>query len=298
MAVPDRDPDPRVVRCGVDDRPRSVTSALDADSGERSAKRAPADVAAPPIPMPFPLQQPVPTASALPVPPMKPRANIALGDPRAASGVLPPEVAAALAKNGAPYLDCDGLAKETDEGAFELRVSLATGGAALTIAPPPAVEVTPYLRCLVERSCQVRGAESAPAVDVILPLRITWAFPHAKPTTRHPEGGAAPFVVFEGVTDSSLNQPFFTYLRTMTRQTARTCLAGRMLLSGARARAHLKIGGTSEHPTLSSVTAEALGPSVDDQLLACMSDQIKLDGLLPLPKGFNAPELAVVVDFD
>lgn len=193
--------DPRVVRCGVDDQPRSVvselsaeeqTSAFAADARQKArmvmlppAARRPMPKPRPtngphpmPAPTPFPRPRPIPferPQPTQPAPPPDDRAEppafvempIQLESrPRGVPAVPPSgsvrEVASSLEDLRPALAECTQILDAPPvSGMFTFDVRLSQAGQALSITPAGAGQPSVYERCLLEHACRLR----TPALD-------------------------------------------------------------------------------------------------------------------------------------
>jgi hypothetical protein len=184
---------PSVVRCGVDDRPRPVGAspgaapAPDAEPLRRPARPDGLDQA-------DDVDQLRPLAHsrrvvrddrallgepiAMPDVPPRPvhKVTITAGPPRAttAAGNAVEGGAGALTEGMTGAADpvvCQELAAEGDTGPVELEVRLASTAEPLSVHVERAAP-TPFVRCLMERACQIRAAPGAASARISLPLDV------------------------------------------------------------------------------------------------------------------------------
>lgn len=187
--------DPRAVRCGVDDQPRSVVSAsspeeetfaiaMDARRKARLVMIEPGAMARRPMPkprphgpMPTPMPMPTPVPPHLPPPePMPPppppddraeppafvEAPIQLESRARGVPAVPPSgsaraVAASLDDLRPALAECTQLLDAPPSpGTFSFDVRLSQAGEALTITPAGAAQPSIYERCLLEHACRLR----------------------------------------------------------------------------------------------------------------------------------------------
>lgn len=195
--------DPRAVRCGVDDQPRSVVSELSPEEqtfplagAQQKARmvmlppgaRRPMPKPRPPMPHPGPMPTPMPrTPLPPPVPPPPPddRAEppafveqpIQLSSrPRGVPAVSPPgsvrAVASSLEDLQPALAECTQLLEAppaASEFTFDVRLSQA--GQALTITPTGPAQPSVYERCLLEHACRLRTPSLASASNVTFDVR-------------------------------------------------------------------------------------------------------------------------------
>lgn len=253
-----------------------MVSALDAEPPRDRAKR----LEAAPFPQP---QQPL-----VPVPP---RVTVALGTPRG-PGVDAATAARAFASSSPDFLACESLARPEDDGAYDLPITFASGGNPLLVRPPSASSPSPYVRCVMERACGLRGEVAAGEVTV--PVRVTWAFPRAKAKRPADAGMDPPVTFFEDVPEAARNHAFFRHLRTVARAAARTCT--QPLGEGAAARLTISLSA-ARTPTITGVAPVALGPAVLEPVLTCIAARLKAERPTLRPEGFDARTVAVIVDW-
>jgi hypothetical protein len=169
--------DPRVVRCGVDDRPANVLGlVVPRDTRPRLADRA------------FPSAKPRPqgpTTSKIELfnPEEAPRLLYILPETPTMAGapVTPPELAAALAQVNPQYEVCSSLADENmPDVQLRFELELASSGAPLRVLPVDQGPINTLGRCLMERACQYQThvALGQPR-RVTMELRLTYTPPPA-----------------------------------------------------------------------------------------------------------------------
>lgn len=193
--------DPRLVRCGVDDRPRSVVGSLlpahprlAAESraflGDRAAPDPPAGA---PMPMkPTIAREPPPQSPPIPRPPLL----VTIELPRPVPGGAMPSGVGALRPDLAA---CDDLLEAGDAGTYGLEVAIASNGAPTEVRL--STSPSKFVRCAMERACQVRAAPGE-ASRVMLPLVIRAerpiAIPHPPPPPPPPPRVPLRVVVVRG----------------------------------------------------------------------------------------------------
>lgn len=288
VAVREAPADPNVVRCGVDDRPRAILGAWDDDAGDRSHAKRQMAVAAPPA-----IAVPMPAGSAPPPPAPTPRATAKLAAPKLLGGAATPAaLASAFAASDLDLDGCEALATTDDEGAFELTVALASGGATLAVSRAAAPKPTPYVRCVMERACRLRGDEGASRGDVVVPIAVRWNFPKLRGKAPTQAGAQAPRTFFEARDDANASKHgFFRTLRVLVRQDARGC-AGQP--DGAELRVTVTLA-KGKAPRVVSAKSEALAPGIADGVAECIAERLKGRTLPDRPAGFVDSELALIV---
>ena len=180
--------DPRIVRCGIDDRPRNVVSALP----PREPGALLAEMAAPPPPAagaraPRPMPSPMPVMPRRPpplVPPITPPPDAVFDpgqpdlriDPQPLASRTGTPVPASLSSVDPHYEICTSLAQESEPlGPVTFDLELASNGAPLRVLPPAGnATPSPLVRCLMERACQLQATASPPGQKTVLdvPLRL------------------------------------------------------------------------------------------------------------------------------
>ncbi len=185
--------DPRIVRCGIDDRPRNVVSRL---GDEATLPRLKMEMPPPPPPPPPPVAgarpKPPPGGIVLvdraapqeffeppmvsPTPPLRIEA-LPLTNP--AGGPVP-----TLVSSADPHYEiCTSLAAPDEvPGSLTFGLELASSGAPLRVLPPSgSATPTPLVRCFMERACQLHA--SAPGQKTLLdvPLRVSREQPPPPP---------------------------------------------------------------------------------------------------------------------
>lgn len=186
--------DPRIVRCGVDDRPRSVVGAAETPrSPFLGAPPVVASRAPPPLFVP-------PSEGELVEAPPEPQPTITLT--RTAARALPDRPASgldALATQNPQYEVCAELVRREDAGLHEHTVEFGAAGLPLRVV----ADATPsrLARCLMERSCQLRAPGR---LDVRLGVQAARTEPPVKPPVDPPKPAADDVrVTFEGETGRS-----------------------------------------------------------------------------------------------
>jgi hypothetical protein len=178
--------DPRVVRCGIDDRPRKL--GLDSPPrGETRAKPAPPAFEPPPMPTPAasrmmprqrfqgeaPFEDP---AVPMPTPRVEQRA------PRFEGGPVDPQ--AYLARIDQRVDECGSLMTAADRGPVELTIALAGTGDPLTVRSSREGTPSPYVHCLMDRGCALRPGASAGGRTMFLALELDLVAPPPPPPPR------------------------------------------------------------------------------------------------------------------
>jgi hypothetical protein len=274
--------DPNVVRCGIDDRPRAIQGRAPAEvASEPRAK-----IAVPSAPFPAPQQPGL-------VPPPRPRVVLKVDTVRAARGsTLPAKVASALGSSATDLDGCEPLATPEDESKVELAMSLSSGGAPLRVLPPSSSKPSPYVRCLMERACQLRGGEDAPPAEVVLPLTVTWNYPRMLGKALPPNQGVVPRVFFEARPElDASTHAFPRTLRQLTRQAARTCVGQ---LTDTTVRVTLTLSKAKTPRVLAAKVVE-LAPGFPQGTEDCLYERMKISTLAERPEGFTAEEVSLVV---
>lgn len=203
VVEPARD-DPRTVRCGIDDRPKSVISSVDEETGSALlAKRASVGPTPPgwfglpqarrrpapwvrPIPQllrPRPRPRPQPPAPFLPEPPPDvddraeppepaPQLQIDPSPLREHTGArLSPDAASASQALRGELAGCAGLAEAADERSFAMLVRLGTAGETISTTPLAPGAPSRYERCLLETACRLHVPPLASPAAVELSVR-------------------------------------------------------------------------------------------------------------------------------
>ncbi|MCS6898280.1 MAG: hypothetical protein RMJ98_00720 [Myxococcales bacterium] len=166
--------DPRVIRCGIDDRPRNV---LGAELPPRPLPALLAEVAAQ---APAPLSRPVVQIDMALEPspqPAQPPLRFTIERDRAmlsGGGALPPQLAAVFESIDPQFDVCSTLApQDLSEVSLAFDVEFASNGAPLRVLPVGEGEVAPFTRCLQERACQYQTrVPLGQLIRVRVPLRI------------------------------------------------------------------------------------------------------------------------------
>lgn len=273
--------DPNVVRCGIDDRPRAILGRVPAGPAGAARAKVVAEQVAPPMPQP----------GVTPAP--RPRVVLKVEPPRASGGhSLAPKVSSALTSSIADFDGCEPFATPDDESKIDLAMSLSSGGAPLRVLPPTKAKPSVYVRCLMERACQLRGGEDAAAADLVLPVVITWNYPRLRGKAPAATEGVTPRVFFEARPDLDASPSAFTRtVRQITRQAVRTCVG---VVAEASVRITLKLS-KAKSPRVVGTTITDLSPGVPQGIEECVHERMKTLTLAERPDGFAADELALVV---
>ncbi len=294
--------DPREIRCGLDDRPKSVISSRDlppARSAPRLAflsllakPRAP--VPPPPPPPPPNPDTPNPFAPGAriqlpdidhdPIPDVEDAIPISLVVDRLPFTLIngaPPAapLAQALASVDPQYDACIPLERVGESlGPVTFDLELASNGSPLRVLPPAGnATPSPLVRCLMERTCQLLATASPPAqtLRVQVPLRLRRPEPEAPPpppstfagrldvATEAPDGGFA---------ESQLQ------LRALVGEAARSC--GPVLVrTTVRLAFSLSVGPSTtaipRNQLIASVTPSAVSGLPPASLLACLTRSLE-----------------------
>ena len=278
--------DPALVRCGIDDRPRAILGDRDDGGGDRERAKSPPPHArfAPP---------PQPPGVVPSGPPAMPRATATLAPPRLVGGQsAPPPLSAAFAASPLDLDGCEALATVEDEGSYELALSLASGGTPLVVKPPPTGKPSAYVRCVMERACQLRGDASTAPGDVLVGVHVKWNFPKRRGTAKAPEGAQPPRTVFEARDDQNASKhAFYRALRELVRQDARVC-GGQ--LDGTEARITLSLS-KARTPRITATKVEPLAPGIAPEIEACIVERLTHRALAERPAGFVDTEVALLL---
>lgn len=289
--VPEMPPeDPRVVRCGVDDRPRSVVSTADDDleapeaqRGRRAARPAPeegalfADRAAPEM---KPRMPPQGERFEPEGPPIPPRIFIVREPPRPVSGgSLSAGVAQRLASSDPKYDVCSDLFAEVDLGRHPLEVSLSSTGAPLDVRSFGAGAPSRFLRCAMERACQVRAPAGEP-VRVVLGLDVRRNAPPPPPVDPvvpvppQPIAEIPVDVVLEGARAGDSDR-LAVDLRSLFRKSAARCAAGRPMGQHQQVRFIVSLEGGPRNRRVATsrvgqIKTQSITPGVPVDLIGCV----------------------------
>ena len=172
VLVPVPNDDPRVVRCGVDDRPRNVVGARDTVSPRLSAVdrsffgdriAVPGPTAGAPMAKPTIARQPPPE----PLPNQRPPLIVTVDAPRPVPGGAMPSGLGSLRPD---LSSCEDVLESGDVGTYAVEVAMASSGA------PTEVRVgerapSKFVRCAMERACQIRAA-AGEATRIVLPIVV------------------------------------------------------------------------------------------------------------------------------
>jgi hypothetical protein len=173
--------DPRLVRCGVDDTPRSVISGVvdvrDGRLAKRMAEAIPADRAMPPPALVAPPGVPLP-------PPVRPT-RLAVGVAQEANGgpVEPAAVAAGRALTSS-LETCVPMSTEADLGDMTLHITVAASGAPLWALPASSAQPSVYGRCLLEHACGLKLPGLGTTRTISLPVQTSKDPPPPPPQPR------------------------------------------------------------------------------------------------------------------
>jgi hypothetical protein len=268
--------DARAVRCGLDDRPRSVVSArpdddeplrvFAGDSPSFSLDRAllgkpvapppfladraagaPAARARPePVPMPMrkrpppqdpPVPPPVEGDIAPPEEPLLPALLLSRGKLSLATGQpLSPMLASRLDTIALPLEICQDLATEGDVGRFEADVDLASSGAALRVTPVGPGQPSRLGRCLMERACQLRSGPEGGGLSIRVPFLVHADQPPPPPLPPPLPQAHLPAVEVEIEGGQSALASEAAQLRDLLAAAAPNCGAGRTFPAKTQAR--------------------------------------------------------------
>jgi hypothetical protein len=175
--------EPGVVRCGVDDRPRPVGAAPGepAPAAERALLGAPARslvLAEAVAPM---ARRMLPSQAPFPPPVDVPRLQVVIspGALRVAGSPAPPSLSSGMTGAADPTV-CEELATGDDAGSVELEVRLASTAEPLSVRTarrPP----SPFVRCLMERACQIRASGAAASATLTQPIQVSVTEPPPPP---------------------------------------------------------------------------------------------------------------------
>ena len=205
VLVPVPAEDPRVVRCGVDDRPRSVVSELDEPLRRAPVASAPAvppeerafhgdrmpPEAGAAAPKPMPRRRP---PEEPPLPP-RPQLTIVVEPPRPMDGAaLSSSLVSALAASRPRVEACDDLVEVGDVGPHGLAVTITSSGAPSEVRLVDEPTPSKFVRCAMEQACQLRGP-AGQGVRVLLPVRVERPRPLPPPPPLDPSPRAVPLRV-------------------------------------------------------------------------------------------------------
>jgi hypothetical protein len=255
----------------VDDRPRSVIS-LGTHPSE-------------PAPRAKPAFRPEPPEPGTPEPP---RTSVSLGSAKRVTD------GATLTFRDVDRVDfaaCDGLAIPEDEGQKTLSIVLASSGLPLTVAPERIDAVSPFLRCLAERTCSLRGPEMTERTAVSLPLEIRWTAPRPR-RFPHDAGEVPPFVLVTGLPAKTASSEL---IRTLSRQAARQCHPGTPR-PGSQVEITLDVSGTGKTSRITAARAERLAGDVDPNGITCIAERMRQERLL-FPAGFTSTSISIVIEW-
>jgi hypothetical protein len=178
------------IRCKIDDAPESVLGWNEMSDEEQSlrsssslviSKRVPHQIrptknneiagippllasrATPPPEMQTPLQQPTgPNVSILRLSPSTPE-----GDS------LNTELLSALEQVDPQFQICQNSFKDTDQGTFNMVITLAKGGEPVRVSLRSAKEPSTFQRCLMGRCCKLHSSTNqASTQDVVQPIKV------------------------------------------------------------------------------------------------------------------------------
>ncbi|MCC6644026.1 MAG: hypothetical protein IT374_00435 [Polyangiaceae bacterium] len=261
--------DPRTVRCGVDDRPRSVVSSTPLHPAPRArvAMKPALEIA----PLTPPTQQP--SLATLP------RVTAAVEAPAGSFSTT-------------PDLDpCEGLAVITDAAPLAFPVALSTEGAPLRVGAPAAA-VSPYARCVQERLCGLAGGPRGTAMDVRVSVR--WNYARRLSARAAPAGGdvGAPRVVFEHpLPKEHARHAFGRVLSTLAHHAGVACGSPGQ---GASVLVTLTL---DENTKIAAARVEPTGPEVPPHLSACISARMTGESLPTPPPPRPPRDVALVLDW-
>jgi hypothetical protein len=222
--------DPGVVRCGIDDRPRPVGD-LAPDADERAARAAARgrlrgaaerSLIGDRMVMPFVPEEPLPEVTITAGPLRLGPAAAAQGGAGGAVGAVSEGMVGA-----ADPTVCSQLATEADGGAVELVLKMASTAEPLAVrvgTSPP----SPFVRCLMERACQVRATPAAASATLTIPLAVV-VTPPPPPVPPPPPPAPSPTLVVEAsvLTRGSLPAtPLQEQLVHLLVGRGNTCLGG------------------------------------------------------------------------
>lgn len=265
--------DPTIVRCGVDDRPRSVVSSLDVARSERARGLA------------------MKPAFEAPFPPQGGRAGTA-----PVAGPLTPRVSAIVDKEAVtfatmPDLDaCEGLATAADEASLRFPVELSSDGAPRRVRPP-ATTVSPYVRCVQERLCGLAGGPASQAVSV--PVSIKWNYARRRAPRAAPVGAVdAPRVTFEhDPPESHARHAYARTLKALAHHAAALCGA-----SGTDVSLILTLT-LDKQLKVAAARAAATGPELQPHVATCVADRMKGESLPTPPEPRPSGDVVLVLDW-
>lgn len=265
--------DPKIVRCGVDDRPRSVVSSLDLGPSER-ARRVPMKPA-------FEIAAPLQRGISVPPPvggPVLPRVTAALDKPSVQFASM-------------PDLDaCEGLATVADEATFQFPVELSTEGAPLRVRPP-AASVSPYVRCLQERLCGLGGGPQSKQLTV--PVSVKWNYARRLSPRAAPDGQAsAPRVTFERELPAAhARHAYARTLKALVHHAAAACG-----FPGAEVSLILTVT-LDKRMKITGAKGEATGPELPQHMPTCVAERMKGEQLPAPPEPRPSGDVALVLDW-
>lgn len=278
---PIADADPKVVRCGIDDRPRSIVSELDVPPASRAKKMEAPAFGRGGFGRGF-----VPPAAQGGLP----RAGVKLGAPQGKAADLG-AIAKAFEKSELDFDACDTLAVPTDEGKFELELSLQAGAPSVVKASKVKAP-TPFFRCVMERVCGLKDAPSVSA-EVSLPVAVTWNYAKLKgPVEKAPTSGVVPFLLLENPKGDTTQHAFFRTSRILVRGALRMCVG-----QGPNLRIELELGDKN---VVTKASVLAMGPGLDRGPLDCVEERLRGEKLPDPPDGFFTGaerSLAFMIDF-
>lgn len=274
--------DPRAVRCGIDDTPRSVLGdnlapGVDGPADESGvfSEERPRRAGLVPflrVDRAFPEAKP-----AAPRRPPRPLVFFQQMPLRLLDGKpLPAPLAEAFSMSNPQYEICNNLAQDLPiEPVFELE--LTSTGAALRVSPTSPGQPSPYERCLMERACQLqaRGAGLTAPIRVRVPVRAS-----REPFAASPATAAGSEVRVDVMTENPSPQgaELQLQIRSAIADSARGCgaVAGR-----ARVRFSVELSGpagrkiTGPSTRVAQVRTESLEGAAPGGVLGCIAGALQ-----------------------
>jgi hypothetical protein len=285
--------DARLVRCGVDDGPRSViTGELSPPfkdfgtfpSDGAKAKRAPAPAEAVVADRAEPPPRIRMAPRPMPAPPFTGGPGVPMPPPPPDTGFLGPApqkhitVGAAYDVGGGPlaqgavdagralrpaFESCLPTSTDTDMGQQDLQVTVSSSGQPLWVLPPGQAQPSPYGRCLLEQACRLKAPTTGVAHTVFLPVQTAVEAPPPPPPPR-------PTVRVTVVMDPQ-QQGLADVGRSVLESAGQACASQARLLRETRFRVTLSASRGAE---VASSSPDGGAPAAD-ALVACTAAQIQ-----------------------
>jgi hypothetical protein len=290
--------DARLVRCGVDDGPRSVITgelspafkdmsplladgtrakrmvapeAVVADRAEppprlRMAPRAPS----PPPPFTGP-GAPMPTTGRRPPPPPDtgfvgpaPQKHIIVGAAYDMGGGPLSQGAIEAGQSLRPAFEtCLPSSTDADSGQQDLQVTVSSSGQPLWVLPPGQAQPSPYGRCLLEQACRLKAPTTGTAHTLFLPVQTAVELPPPPPPPR-------PTVRVTVIMDPQ-QQGLADVGRSVLESAGQACASQARLLRETRFRVTLSASRGAE---VASSSPDGGAPAAD-ALVGCTAAQIQ-----------------------